>query len=190
MLSTGVVVFVVALGAVAVVAGLAVFLVDSMARATFALLASFLAVAAIFFVLNLTYLAWVTALMMTIEMAIMAVFMIMFMMNPAGLMPMTMVHNRRGSAAAGTATFVLLTAGIWLVDWQVPDRRRPGDTTRQLGEAIMGDYMLVMLVIGVALFATIIAGTVLATHRGRYDRLGADLRAVRPNDPVPGGLPR
>ena len=103
---------------------------------------------------------------------------------------MTMVHNRRGSAAAGAATFVLLAAGIWLVDWQLPERQRPAGTTRQLGEAIMADYMLVMLVIGVALFATIIAGTVLATHRGRYDRFGADLRRARPNDPVPGGLPR
>ena len=60
----------------------------------------------------------------------------------------------------------------------------------QLGEAIMGSHMLVMLVIGVALFATIIAGTVLATARGRYDRFGAELDASRPDDPVPGGLPR
>lgn len=190
MLSDVAGVAVVGMGVLAVAAGIVVFVVDSMARATFALLASFLAVAGILLALGLVYLAVVIALMMTIEMAIMAVFMVMFMMNPAGLMPMTMVHNPRGSAAAGAATFVLLTTGIWLIDWRIPDRPRPADTTRQLGEAIMGRYMLVMLVIGVALFATIIAGTVLATHRGRYDRLGADLRAARPNDPVAGGLPR
>ena len=62
--------------------------------------------------------------------------------------------------------------------------------TRQLGEAIMGSHMLVMLVIGIALFATILAGTVLATARGRYDRFGADLRATRADDPVQGGLGR
>ncbi|CCH87067.1 NADH-quinone oxidoreductase subunit J [Modestobacter italicus] len=181
---------VVALGVLSVAAGIAVFVVDSMARATFALLASFLAVAGILLAFDLVYLAVVTALMMTIEMAIMAVFMIMFMMNPAGLMPMTMVHNARGSAAVGASAFVVLVVGIWTVDWPIGRTERPEDSTRQLGEAIMGSHMLVMLVIGLGLFATILAGTVLATARGRYDRFGADLAAKRPDDPIPGGLPR
>ncbi|WP_409332024.1 NADH-quinone oxidoreductase subunit J [Trujillonella humicola] len=178
------------LGVLSVAAGVAVFVVDSMARATFALLASFLAVAGILLALDLVYLAVVTALMMTIEMAIMAVFMIMFMMNPAGLMPMTMVHNAKGSALMGAGAFVVLTVGIWTSDWPTREMSRPVDSTRQLGEAIMGSHMLVMLVIGMALFATILAGTVLATARGRYDRFGPGLDAERPDDPVPGGLPR
>ncbi|CCG02862.1 NADH-quinone oxidoreductase subunit J [Blastococcus saxobsidens] len=178
------------LGVLSVAAGVAVFVVDSMARATFALLASFLAVAGILLALDLVYLAVVTALMMTIEMAIMAVFMIMFMMNPAGLMPMTMVHNAKGSAGTGAGAFVVLVVGIWTIDWPMPDPERPADSTRQLGEAIMGSHMLVMLVIGIGLFATILAGTVLATARGRYDRFGAGLTAKRPDDPVPGGLRR
>jgi NADH-quinone oxidoreductase subunit J len=180
----------IALGGLSVVAGIAVFVVDSMARATFALLASFLAVTGILVALDLPYLAFVTALMMTIEMAIMAVFMIMFMMNPAGLMPMTMVHNARGSAVLGAGVFAVLTVGVWTLDWPARRGEPPADSTMQLGEAIMGSHMLVMLVIGVALFATIIAGTVLATARGRYDRFGAELAASRPDDPVPGGLPR
>ncbi|MDT0275617.1 NADH-quinone oxidoreductase subunit J [Blastococcus goldschmidtiae] len=179
-----------ALGVLSVAAGVAVFVVDSMARATFALLASFLAVAGILLALDLVYLAVVTALMMTIEMAIMAVFMIMFMMNPAGLMPMTMVHNAKGSAVTGAGAFVVLTVGIWTIDWPTRDTSRPADSTRQLGEAIMGSHMLVMLVIGIGLFTTILAGTVLATSRGRYDRFGAGLTAKRPDDPVPGGLRR
>ncbi|MGY2003684.1 NADH-quinone oxidoreductase subunit J [Blastococcus sp. SYSU DS1024] len=178
------------LGVLAVAAGIAVFVVDSMARATFALLVSFLAVAGILLALDLVYLAIVTALMMTIEMAIMAVFMIAFMMNPAGLMPMTMVHNAKGSAVMGASAFVVLAAGIWTIDWPTRNPVRPADSTRQLGEAIMGSHMLVMLVVGIALFATILAGTILATARGRYDRLGPGLDATRPDDPVPGGLPR
>ena len=178
------------LGVVSVAAWVAVFVVDSMARATFALLASFLAVAGILLALDLVYLAVVTALMMTIEMAIMAVFMIAFMMNPAGLMPMTMVHNAKGSAVTGAGAFVVLTVGIWTVDWPTRATSRPADSTRQLGEAIMGSHMLVMLVIGIGLFTTILAGTVLATARGRYDRFGPGLDAGRPDDPVPGGLPR
>lgn len=179
-----------ALGVTAIGMGIAVFSVDSMARATFALLGSFLAVAGILLVFDLVYLAVVTALMMTIEMAIMAVFMIMFMMNPAGLMPMSMVHNKRGSAGAGVIVFIVLVVGVWTVDWPTRDGQPPADSTRQLGEAIMGSHMLVMLVIGVALLATILAGTVLATARGRYDRFGADLRATPADDPVQGGLGR
>ncbi|RBY83264.1 MULTISPECIES: NADH-quinone oxidoreductase subunit J [Geodermatophilaceae] len=178
------------LGVLSVAAGVAVFVVDSMARATFALLASFLAVAGILLALDLVYLAVVTALMMTIEMAIMAVFMIMFMMNPAGLMPMTMVHNAKGSAVTGAGAFVVLVVGIWTIDWPTRDTSRPADSTRQLGEAIMGSHMLVMLVIGIGLFATILAGTVLATARGRYDRFGPRLDSQRPDDPVSGGLRR
>lgn len=190
LLSVPVVVGVLGLGVLAVAAGVVVFVVDSMARATFALLVSFLAVAGVFLALDLVYLAVVTALMMTMEMAIMAVFMLMFMMNPAGLMPMSMVHNSRGSALVGVVTFVVLTVGIWTVDWPSRDGTPPADATGQLGEAIMGSHMLVMLVIGVGLFATIIAGTVLATSRGRYDRFGADLQQRPPNDPVPGGIGR
>lgn len=189
-LSGWAVVAVIALGGLSVAAGVAVFVVDSMARATFALLASFLAVTGILVAFDLPYLAFVTALMMTIEMAIMAIFMIMFMMNPAGLMPMTMVHNARGSAVLGAGVFAVLTVGIWAIDWPTRRGEPPADSTMQLGEAIMGSHMLVMLVIGVALFATIIAGTVLATARGRYDRFGAELDAAHPVDPVPGGLPR
>ena len=181
---------VVALGGLSVVAGIAVFVVDSMARATFALLASFLAVTGILVAFDLPYLAFVTALMMTIEMAVMAVFMVMFMMNPASLMPMTMVHNARGSAVLGAGVFAVLTVGVWTIDWPTRRGEPPADSTMQLGEAIMGSHMLVMLVIGVGLFATIVAGTVLATARGRYDRFGAELDAPRPDDPVPGGLPR
>ncbi len=181
---------VIALGGLSVVAGIAVFVVDSMARATFALLASFLAVTGILVAFDLPYLAFVTALMMTIEMAVMAVFMVMFMMNPAGLMPMTMVHNARGSAVLGAGVFAVLTVGVWTIDWPTRRGEPPADSTMQLGEAIMGSHMLVMLLIGVGLFATIVAGTVLATARGRYDRFGAELDAPRPDDPVPGGLPR
>lgn len=190
MLSGVAIAVILVLGGVSVAAGIAVFVVDSMARATFALLASFLAVAGFFLAVGLVYLALVTALMMTIEMAIMAVFMIMFMMNPAGLMPMSMVHNARGSALIGASVFVVLTVGIWLVPWPARTGSRPADATRQLGEAIMGSHMLVMLVIGVGLFATIIASTVLITHRGRYDRFGPDLKGARPDDPAGGGIGR
>lgn len=196
-----------ALGALAVALGVAVFVVDSMARATFALLGSFVAVAGLLWWLGLAYLGAVTVLMMTVEMAVMAVFMVAFMMNPAGLMPMTMVHAGRSAAAVAGAVFVVLAVGVWVTDWSAvvsgastatgdgmgtmtPGTGEMVDPTLQVGRAVMGSHMLVMLVVGVTLLATIVAATVLATDRGRYDRFGDDLSRRRPDDPITGGLPR
>ncbi|MEV4471254.1 NADH-quinone oxidoreductase subunit J [Nonomuraea sp. NPDC049504] len=174
------------LAVVSVAAGIAVFVVDSMARATFALLASLLAVGLAFLLIDLEYLGVLIILMMVMEMLVMAVFMIMYMMNPAGLMPMKMVHNNRGAVIISAVVFVLLVAGIFLTSWPRRRGEPPPDPTHQLGLAIMGPKMLVMMVIGVAILATMISTVVLATHRGRYDRYGDDLRRNRPLDPGPG----
>jgi NADH-quinone oxidoreductase subunit J len=172
----------------AVVTGILVFRVDSMARATFALLASFLFAAGTVLLVELTYLGILVVLMMVMEMVIMVVFMVMYMMNPAGLMPMTMVHNKKGSLAIAVGTFAVLAAGILLVDWPTSRAPRPDDPTKALGEALMGPKMLVMTVLGLALFATIVATVVLSTNRGRYDRYGDRLERHHPDDPVRGGL--
>ncbi|RCW46216.1 NADH:ubiquinone oxidoreductase subunit 6 (subunit J) [Halopolyspora algeriensis] len=178
------------LGVFALVSGALVFRLDSMARVTFALLASFLFVAGEVLLLGLSYLGVVIVLMMTMEMVIMAVFMVMYMMNPAGLMPMAMLHNTRGAAAIAGGLFVALTTGIFLVDWPQRAGRPPAEPTRALGEALMGPQMLTMMTLGLALFATIVATVVLSTHRGRYERFGDDLCADRPDDPIPGGVGR
>ena len=178
------------LGPLAVLSGFAVFRVSSMARATYALLASFLCVGGLLLVLSLPYLGVVTVLMITVEMAVMAVFMIMYMMNPGGLVPMAMYHNKAGAMSIAAGTFVTLGTGIFLVDWPERASPRPGDTTFALGDALMGSKMLVMMALGAALFATIVATVVLATARGRYDRFGDDLDRGRPDDPVPGGVGR
>ncbi len=160
----------VVLALVAVAAGIAVFTVDSMARATFALALSFVAVGGELLLLDLGYLGVVTVLMMVMEMAVMAVFMVMFMMNPAGLMPMSMLHNRRGALAISVGVFVVLAAGSVVVPWPARRGGPPADPTRALGEAIMGSKMLVMMAVSAVLFATMVAALVLATARGRYDR--------------------
>ncbi|MFE6281027.1 NADH-quinone oxidoreductase subunit J [Streptomyces sp. NPDC057877] len=157
------------LAVVAVAAGVLVFRVDSMARATYALLTALLCGGGEVLLLGLDYLGVVIVLMMTIEMALMAVFMVMFMMNPAGLMPMSMVHNTRGAAVICGLVFAALATGILVTDW--PDRRGapPADPTKALGMSLMGPQMLTMMTLGMALFATIVGTVVLATRRGRYD---------------------
>lgn len=96
--------------------------------------------------------------------------MVMFMgMNPA-LMPMSMVHDKGLALAAAIGTFLVLAAGVLLVDWPARRGSPPPDVTRALGEALMGHKMLVMTVISPVMVATIVAGVVLASPRTRYDR--------------------
>jgi NADH:ubiquinone oxidoreductase subunit 6 (subunit J) len=178
---TGIVFWVLAV--IAVAGGAAVFRVNSMARATYALAASFVAVGLALLLFDLQFLGVITVLMMVMEMAIMAIYMIMFMgMNPA-LMQMSMVHNQRGALAIAVVTFLVLGAGAVLVPW--PSRRgAPApDLVTSLGQAVMGSKMLVMLTVSPVLFATIVAALVLALPRGRYDRRGD--RLDRPARPAP-----
>ncbi|GAA1546041.1 MULTISPECIES: NADH-quinone oxidoreductase subunit J [Brevibacterium] len=175
------------LAVIAVATGLAVFVVNSMARATYALAVSFIAVGVQILLLQQNYLGLITILMMVMEMAVMAVYMVMFMgMNPA-LMPMDMTHGKKTAIATSVGVFVLLAGGALLIPW--PQRRGspPADLTHALGLEIMGEKMLVMAVVGAVMVATIVAGVVLASHRTRYDRFGDDLRHRRVNDAQPGG---
>ena len=151
-----------------VVAGYRVFRTDSMVRAAFYLLASFAGVGGILVLLGAEFLGMVLILMMAGEMLVMAIVMVMYMMNPAGLNPMVMVHQNRIAAVAGIVAFVALS-GVGLVG-QFPDRPapEPAAATAQLGTELMGDSMLVFQTAGVALLSTMIGAIVIAGRRGRY----------------------
>jgi NADH-quinone oxidoreductase subunit J len=176
-------------GVLAVASGALVFVVDSMARASYALAVSFVAVGIALLILRLEYVAVITILMMVMEMAIMAVYMIMFMgMNPA-LMPMNMVHGQRPALVASITSFAVLAIGILLVPWsQRPSP--PVASVVDLGESMMGPKMLVMLTISPIMLATIVGGIALASARTRYDRFGDELQRATPTDPQPGGVGR
>lgn len=164
------------LAVVAIAAGAAVFIVDSMARATYALAVSFIAVGLHILLLQQNYLGLITVLMMVLEMAVMAVFMVMFMgMNPA-LMPMDMTHGKKTALGVSSSVFVLLAGGALLIPWPHRQNTPPEQLTHALGLDIMGDNMLVMAVMGAIMVATIVTGVVLGAHRTRYDRFGDDLR--------------
>src|SRR5699024_8557914 len=105
------------LGLIAVAAGWRVFCTDSMVRASFLLLLSFIAVGLIMLLLGAPYLGVATIFMMAVEMMVMALFMVMFMMNPAGLNPMMMVHQHRFSIAAGAVAFAGLAALAMVTDF-------------------------------------------------------------------------
>ncbi len=165
-------------GAAAVVTAWRVFRTDSMVRAAYWLMASFVAVGVILVLLHADFLGLVLLLMMAGEMTIMAVFMVMFMMNPAGLNPMMMVHQHRTSIVAGIVAFLGLAAvGLFGAFPAAPALPAP-DTTARLGRELLGDSMLIFETAGVALLATMIGAIAIASSRGRYGT--ADDGSVEP----------
>jgi NADH-quinone oxidoreductase subunit J len=176
----------VVLAAIAVLAGWRVFATDSMVRASFLLLVSFIAVAGIMLLLAAPYIGIATIFMMAVEMMVMALFMVAFMMNPAGLNPMMMVHQNRFSKVAGLGAFVALTAAAALTD--LPDVAVSADAPviHDLGIELLGPSMLPFESAGVTLLAAMIAAVVLSARSGRF---GPSDEGSRPPGLVPGGDP-
>ncbi|MBW3663651.1 MAG: NADH-quinone oxidoreductase subunit J [Actinobacteria bacterium] len=161
-----------------------------MVRATFALLASFVNVGAMMVLLVAEYLGVALLFMMTVEMTVMAIFMVAFMMNPAGLNPMQMVHQHTVAIVAGALTFIGLAALALLADW--PDDpvaahvdAVPSTTIEDLGTELLGGSMLVFESAGVTLLATMIGAVILSSRRGRYGPSdeGSTPPPLDPDDP-------
>ena len=171
------------LAVLAVVSGALVFRVDSMVRATFLLLASFLSVATLLLLLASEFMFAITVLMMIGEMVIMALYMVAFMMNPAGLNPMSMVHQSRLAAAAGFGLFAVLTVAILVTDFPVTDRLPPDDVTAAIGFELLGPSMLVFETAGVTLLCGMIAVIAIAARRGRF----GDAVVIKRDDDDGGG---
>src|ERR1700737_365676 len=94
---------VVVFGLAAVVLAAGVFRTSSMVRSALSLLASMAALGALFLALEAEFLGVLQLMMMATEMAIMAIFMVMYMMDPGGLGHMEMTHQKRLSITIGVA---------------------------------------------------------------------------------------
>ena len=155
-------------GAGAIVTSYLVFRTDSMVRAAYWLLASFVGVGAILVLLQAEFLGLVLMLMMAGEMTIMAFVMVMFMMNPAGLNPMFMVHQHRTAVAAGIAAFLVLSGAALVTDFPNVPARQTARATEELGTELLGESMLMFQTAGAALLAAMIGAVAVASRRGRY----------------------
>jgi NADH:ubiquinone oxidoreductase subunit K/NADH:ubiquinone oxidoreductase subunit 6 (subunit J) len=122
---------------VAILSAWRVFRTDSMVRAAYWLMGTFVAVAAIGILVGAHFLGLVLILMMAGEMTIMAVFMVMFMMNPAGLNPMMMVHHHRWAALAGTVAFLGLAVVGIVARFPVSPPPTPDGVTAALGTELL-----------------------------------------------------
>ncbi len=156
------------LAVLAVFSAWRVFRTDSMVRAAYWLLVSFVGVGLIMVMLKAEFLGVILILMMGGEMTIMAVFMVMFMMNPAGLNPMIMVHQNRAAMAAGFGSFALLSAVGLFARFPASVVAPTARATAELGTELLGDSMLVFQTAGVTLLAAMIGAVALVSVRGRF----------------------
>lgn len=156
-------------GIAAIWFGWRVFRTRSMVRSALSLLGSMAALGGLFLALEAEFLGVLQLMMMGTEMAIMAIFMVMFMMDPGGLGQMEMTHQKRLSGVAGLVAG--LAAGVLAIraGWgaALPPVAAPGAQNRLLGLEIMGRSMLIFETIGVMILTAMIAATAVAIRRRR-----------------------
>lgn len=147
--------------------GVVVFRTSSMVRSALALLFSQTAIGALFLAMETEFLGVLQIMMMATEMSIMAIFMVMFMMDPGGMGAMDMTHQKRASIAAGVLACLAAVAVALLVDWGglvavAPDAAYQ---TRALGKELMGRSMIIFETAGVTILTAMIAATAVAIAR-------------------------
>jgi len=158
------IIFLAVFGIAAVWFGVVVFRTHSMVRSALALLFSQTAIGAMFLVMQAEFLGVLQIMMMATEMSIMAIFMVMFMMDPGGLGEMDMKHQRRLSLGAGIVAFVGALAVSAFADWgptasQIPDS---AEQVRLLGRELLGRSMLIFESAGLTILTAMIAATAVA----------------------------
>jgi NADH:ubiquinone oxidoreductase subunit 6 (subunit J) len=156
-------------GALAVAAGMYVFRTGSMVRSAFSLLLSMVSLGAMFLAMEAEFLGVLQLMMMATEMAVMSIFMVMFMMDPGGLGSMDMSHQRR--ASRGSAVIAALV-GVALALTSV----RPGegiavptptDQLVLLGTDLMERSVMIFETAGITILVAMIAATSLAIRARR-----------------------
>ena len=157
------------LGAIAVWFGAAVFRTSSMVRSALSLLASMAAIGGLFFALEAEFLGVLQLMMMATEMAIMAVFMVMYMMDPGGLGKMDMSHQKWPSLASGGLAGLAALAIALLTRWDaiVEIAPTPGEQTRALGIEMMTRSLLIFEMAAVTILVAMIAAIAVAIARRR-----------------------
>jgi NADH:ubiquinone oxidoreductase subunit 6 (subunit J) len=155
-------------GVAAIWFGVVVFRTSSMVRSALALLFSQAAIGAMFLAMQAEFLGVLQLMMMATEMAIMAIFMVMYMMDPGGLGEMDMSHQKKASVAAGVLGTLAAVGVALLVDWTptgtVVD---PVEQTRLLGIEIMERSMLIFETAGVTILTAMVAATAIAVEGRR-----------------------
>jgi NADH-quinone oxidoreductase subunit J len=154
-------------GALALGFGAAVFRTKSMMRSALALLGSMAAVGGLFLSLEAEFLGVLQLMMMATEMTIMAIFMVMYMMDPGGLGQMEMTHQKRTSITIAAGGGLLALAVSVLGPWGdlVGAAPAPAAQVHDLGIELMSRSMLIFETAGLAILVAMIVATTIALAR-------------------------
>lgn len=165
-------IFITFFGLAAVWFGIVVFRTHSMVRSAIALLFSQTALGALFLSLQAEFLGVLQIMMMATEMSVMAIFMVMFMMDPGGLGKMDMTHQKRLSIIVGLVTFIAVVAVALFIDWGPISEINDSSNTqiRALGHELLGRSMLVFETAGVTILTAMIAAIALAIQPKNNDK--------------------
>jgi len=159
-------VFLAFFGLAAIWFAVVVFRTSSMVRSALALLFSQAAIGTMFLAMQTEFLGVLQIMMMATEMAIMAIFMVMYMMDPGGLGEMDMTHQKRASQVAGAVGAVAALAVAFFADWgPIAPEVRPAEQVYGLGIEIMERSMLIFETAGVTILTAMIAATAIAIKR-------------------------
>jgi NADH-quinone oxidoreductase subunit J len=143
-----------------------VFRTHSMVRSALALLFSQAAIGGMFLAMQTEFLGVLQIMMMATEMAIMAIFMVMYMMDPGGLGEMDMTHQKRASQIAGALGSLAALAIAFLTSWgPIAAEVRTAEQVYRLGLEIMERSMLIFETAGVTILTAMIAATAIAIKR-------------------------
>ncbi len=161
---TGQMIFLAFFGLAAVWFGVVVFRTHSMVRSALALLFSQTAIGAMFLVMQAEFLGVLQIMMMATEMSVMAIFMVMFMMDPGGMGKMDMTHQKRLSLWTGAIGGGAALAVVWLIDWgpiavSIPGAARQAE---DLGRELLGRSMLIFQSAGLTILTAMVAATAIA----------------------------
>jgi NADH:ubiquinone oxidoreductase subunit 6 (subunit J) len=166
-------IFLVFFGVAAIWFGIVVFRTHSMVRSALALLFSQTAIGAMFLVMQAEFLGVLQIMMMATEMSVMAIFMVMFMMDPGGMGAMDMSHQKRLSLRAGGIGLLAALAVVWLADWGPVAALVPGaqQQAEDLGRELLGRSMFIFQSAGLTILTAMVAATMVAiTPNERRDK--------------------
>lgn len=172
--------FLAVFGGAAVWFGIVVFTTHSMVRSALALLFSQTAIGAMFLAMQAEFLGVLQIMMMATEMSVMAIFMVMFMMDPGGMGEMEMTHQKKRSLWAGALAFlaagiVSIFASLGTVAESVP---QAGPQIELLGRELLGRSMFIFESAGLTILTAMIAATMVAIAPQSSERAKVEPQAT------------
>lgn len=141
----------------------------------FAMIFSFLGVAGLYILLEADFLAAMQVLVYAGGITVVILFAVMLTRGIEEPKSSNPVMNRPASALASAGVLAMLLVLIFNTDWpvHVPTAMAPGDgISGDLGELLLGKYLLPFEVVSVLLLAALIGAVIIARRETRSDQGG------------------